>query len=176
MRENLKVHDVTDHIVVGRFGRPHGIRGYITVHAFAEPRDNILSYPQWFTQIGHQWTPLKLLDTESRLQTVVVLVEGYPTREAVAGLTNLEIAVPAEALPALPKGEYYWRELMGMTVVNVAGEVMGVVTEMMATGAHDILVVTGKKRHLIPYRLGAVVLDVCEAKGQITVDWDDSYL
>lgn len=165
-----------DWVVVGRFGRPHGLKGYVSVYSFTEPRHNILSYPTWYVQLGGQWTPIKLLSTEEHTRFIVALIDGYQEREKVAQLTNLEIAVPSSELPALESDEYYWHQLIGMTVVNTHGIVLGLVTEIIATGSNDVLVITGELRYLIPYRLGAVVLDVCEDKRQMTVDWDNDYL
>lgn len=176
MMSNLGVQDNKDWVIVGRFGRPHGIKGYIAVHSFTDPRQNILSYPDWFVRMKGLWQPLKILNAEEHARSVVVLLEGFLVREKVAELTNLDIAVPAAQLPALEPGEYYWHQLIGMTVVNAKGEELGTVSEIIATGSNDVLVVVGKERHLIPYRHGAVVLDVCKEKQKITVDWDGDYL
>ena len=46
-------------IVIGRFGRPHGIKGFVTVHSFTEPRDNILRYTDWHAFIDGR--PARLL-------------------------------------------------------------------------------------------------------------------
>ena len=173
---DLGLQNDKDWVVVGRFGRPHGVKGYISVHSFTDPRQNILSYPDWHVRMNGQWQPLNILSTEEHVRSIVVLLEEFQVREEVAELTNLDIAVPAGQLPALEPGEYYWHQLVGMTVVHTKGEELGTVSEVIATGSNDVLVVVGKERHLIPYRHGAVVLDVCEAKRIITVDWDGEYL
>lgn len=166
----------SDWVVVGRLGRPHGVKGLISVYSFTEPRHNILSYPDWYVFINGHRTVLKRLSAEEHTRFIVALLDGYPGREQVGLLTNLEIAVPASQLPELGSGEYYWHQLIGMTVMNTKGELLGTVTDMIATGSNDVLVVTGESRHLIPYRYGVVVLDVSDHKRQITVDWDSDYL
>lgn len=165
-----------DWVIVGRFGRPHGIKGYVSVHSFTDPSHNILSYPDWFVLVNSQWTPLKILNIEEHTRSIVALIEGYEDREKVARLTNLDIAIQSDQLAELEPGEYYWRQLVGMTVVNSHGVLLGTVSEIIATGSNDVLVVTGDERYLIPYRFGAVVLNVCEETRQITVDWDNEYL
>ena len=159
-------------IVIGRFGRPHGIKGFVTVHSFTEPRDNILRYTDWHAFINHEWQPIKLLSVEVQNKSIVALVEGYPERELVARLTNIEIAVQRTQLEELEPGEYYWHQLVGMKVINLKGESFGEVTEILPTGANDVLVVKGEKRHLIPYLPGQFVLDVNISQRLITVDWD----
>lgn len=165
-----------DWVIVGRFGRPHGVKGYVSVYSFTDPSNNILFYPDWFVRINGHWTRLNILNTAEHVRFIVAMIEGYEEREKVAQLTNLEIAIQADQLAELEPGEYYWHQLVGMTVVNTHGMVLGTVSEIIATGANDVLVVTGTERYLIPYRLGAVVLNICEEKHQITVDWDNEYL
>lgn len=162
----------TDWVVIGRFGRAHGIKGYITVHSFTEPRDNILRYTDWHAYIDNQWRPFKVLHLEIHDKVILAQVEGYREREQVARLTNVEIAVSRTQLPALEPGEYYWHELIGMEVINHQGQVLGNVIEMLPTGANDVLVVQGEKRHLIPYLPGQFVIDVNASRRLITVDWD----
>ena len=160
---------------MGRFGRPHGVKGLITVISFTEPRDNLLCYKQWYGFIEKHWKPLSLLHVEATHKNIIVRVDGYQDREQVAWLTNSDIAVPREEIPTLAPGDFYWHQLMGMQVVDQQGVPFGFVTEIMPTGANDVLVVVGEKRHLIPYLPGIFVLDVNESQRLITVDWDRDF-
>ncbi|BCA94082.1 ribosome maturation factor RimM [Legionella antarctica] len=159
-------------IVIGRFGRPHGIKGFVTVHSFTEPRDNILRYTDWHAFLSSSWQPVKILSIEVHNKAIVAQIEGYPDRELVARLTNTEIAVQKDQLAELETGEYYWHQLIGMNVVNQKGDSFGAVVEVMPTGANDVLVVQGEKRHLIPYLPGQFIIDINDSQQIITVDWD----
>lgn len=159
-------------IVIGRFGRPHGIKGFVTVHSFTDPRDNVLRYSDWHVFMNNKWQPIKLLSAEVQDKSIIAQVEGYPERELVARLTNVEIAVQQEQLAELKPGEYYWHQLIGMNVINPKGESFGTVTEIIPTGANDVLVVEGEKRHLIPYLPDQFILNIDSSKRLITVDWD----
>ena len=159
-------------IVIARFGRPHGVKGFVTVHSFTEPRDNVLKYANWHAFINNKWQPMKLLRAEVQNKSIIVQIEGYPERESVAFLTNIEIAIQRGQLATLEPGEYYWHQLIGMKVINQQGEPFGNVTEIIPTGANDVLVVEGNKRHLIPYLLGQFILDIDSKQQIITVDWD----
>ncbi|WP_454782985.1 ribosome maturation factor RimM [Legionella sp. WA2022007384] len=159
-------------IIIARLGRPHGVKGFVTVHSFTEPRDNVLKYANWHAFINNKWQPIKLLRAEVQNKSIIVQIEGYPERELVAQLTNIEIAVQQEQLEKLEPGEYYWHQLIGMKVINQQGESFGKVIEIIPTGANDVLVVEGNKRHLIPYLPGKFILDVDSTQQLITVDWD----
>ena len=159
-------------IVVGRFGRPHGIKGFVTVHSFTDPADNILRYTDWHVYLNNQWQAVKLLCVEVNNKTIIAQIEGYPEREVVSRLTNAEIAVQKNQLPELDPGEYYWHQLVGMNVINQKGESFGKVIELMPTGANDVLVVQGEKKHLIPYLPGLYVINIDDSQKIITVEWD----
>lgn len=167
--------DNADWIIIGRFGRPHGIKGMITVVSFAEPRENILRYSPWYINGKNGWQPLTLLNVEVNNKFILAQVEGYQEREDVARLTNIDIAVKREQLPELQPDEFYWHELVGMKIINQDNTLLGNVTEMMATGANDVLVVMGEKRHLIPYLLGRFVINVDRQERVIHVDWDADF-
>ncbi|KGP63013.1 16S rRNA processing protein RimM [Legionella norrlandica] len=162
----------TNWIVIGRFGRPHGIKGFVTVHSFTDPINNILRYTDWHVFLNNKWQPIKLLAIETHNKTIIAQIEGYPERESVASLTNADIAVQESQFAPLAPGEYYWYQLIGMNVINQKGESFGKVVEIMPTGSNDVLIVQGAKRHLIPYLPGQFVIDINESKQVITVEWD----
>lgn len=165
-----------DWLIIGRFGRPHGIKGFVTVISFAEPRENILDYTHWHVGINNQWQPLNVLETKVNNKFILARIEGYQEREHVARLTNLEIAVKREQLQDLKPDEYYWHQLVDLNVVNRQGEALGVVTEIMPTGSNDVLIVVGEnQRHLIPYLLDDVIIDINLDQHVITVDWDADF-
>jgi 16S rRNA processing protein RimM len=165
----------TDWVIIGRFGRPHGIKGYITVIAFTEPRENLLQFTNWHVHRNEQWQPLAIKHVQINLKHILVQVANYDEREQAAALTNCEIAVNREQLPKLEAGEYYWHQLIGMQVVTSNGVTLGDVTDLLSTGAHDVLIIQGKRRHLVPYVLNKFVLNIDDVNRQITVDWDEEY-
>lgn len=159
-------------VTVGRFGRPHGIKGFVTVHSFTEPRENLLNYKDWHVFLNKQWQPVKPHAIEVHNKGIIAKIEGFPERESVMRLTNADIAIQQSQLAKLAPGEYYWHELVGMTVIGVKGESFGRVVEVLATGANDVLVVQGDRKHLIPYLPGQYILDINPSQQVITVDWD----
>jgi 16S rRNA processing protein RimM len=162
-------------VVLGRFGRVHGIKGSVSVISFTVPRENILDYKAWHVKKDNRWHPIQRTQDEVTDKHLLTKVEGFETREEVASLTNLEIGVPESMLPKLEVGEYYWHELIGMNVVHQNGTVFGRVHELIETGSNDVLIVQGDQRYLIPYLAGEVILSVDKEKKQITVNWDLDY-
>lgn len=159
-------------IPMGRFGRPHGVKGYLVVHSYTEPEDNILNYPEWYIKRQGEWQKLNRLNEESAGKNILVLIEGYENREIAKALTNQEIAVCQASLPALEQGEYYWHELIGMAVINLNGDQLGTVVRLLPTGSHDVLVIEGEKRYLIPYVPEVFIVEIQKDKRLIKVQWD----
>ena len=170
---------------MGKFGRPQGIKGLVRVNSFCTPPEQILAYPAWFFKPkgAANWQMLKCLNVQVTPQCLLAQVAGYTTRESVAELTNLEIAVPTTALPKLLNGEYYWSDLIGMRVLHHTGVFMGFVDTLFETGANDVLVVIDDtrenkdgsrhpKKRLIPYLLDDVIQKIDKKNREIIVYWD----
>ena len=88
----------------------------------------------------------------------------------------------AEDLPDLAEDEFYWRELIGLSVTNESGYSMGQVTDILETGSNDVLVVKakpndafGKNERLIPFLTDQVVKAIDKEAKVITVDWDPGF-
>ena len=74
-------------------------------------------------------------------------------------------------MPPLTDGHYYWRDLVGLSVLNQDGLALGRVSGLLETGANDVLVVEGERQRLIPFVPERYVLRVDLTGGQIVVDW-----
>ena len=167
------MNNASDWVIIGRFGRPHGIKGFVSIVSFTEPREDIINYANWhFFDNDNQWQAITSLKTEINNKFILAKIDGYDTREQVGCLTNRNIAINRAQLKKLAPNEYYWHQLIGMTVVNQADEPIGIVDDIMATGSNDVLIVTGKRRVLIPFLLGDVILAVDDVRRIIMVEWD----
>ena len=81
-----------------------------------------------------------------------------------------------EAFPETDDDEYYWADLIGLDVVNTAGERLGKVDSLIETGANDVLRVLDddQTERLLPF-VSAVVLAVEKDAGQIRVEWGSDW-
>ena len=158
-------------VVVGRFGKVHGIKGFIQVHSFTEPRENIFDYMPWHLTIKKNWCQIKIHDQKIAGEKFLVQIENYISREEVGCLTNMDIAVPRSILPDIDN-QFYHHDLIGMSVYNTKHELLGKIVEIFSTGAHDILDVHGDKQYLIPFVNDVYVKSINAQDAEIIVDWD----
>ncbi len=160
---------------MGRITGAYGVRGWVRVASDTEPSTNILDYGPWQLRIGDEWVSYAVVEGRPHGQGLVVKLEGLDDRSAAAALAGAEIAVRRDALPAPDAREFYWADLVGADVVTREGAVLGQVDRVMATGANDVLVVTGERERLIPFVEDQVVVEVDLTAMRITVDWDPDF-
>jgi 16S rRNA processing protein RimM len=162
-----------EHIVtLGRVVGLFGVRGWVKVFSFTEPREAILSYEQWLLVNDGNWQPATIEDGKRHGKAVLAKLAGVDTREKAAELLGREIAVRRADLPETGVGEYYWTDLIGATVWHKEERKLGHVKQMLETGAHDVMVVDGDTDILIPFVHGEVVLEVDIDAGIVRVDWE----
>jgi len=162
-------------ISIGRIGSPHGVKGWLKVNSFTEPPANILSYEPWLIVRNGNYLSTKVINSRQQDKIITVQLEGCHDRDLAATYTNCEIVTERSRLKTLAVGEYYWADLEGLNVVTKEGDVLGRVDSIMATGANDVLVIAGTKRHLIPFLIPQVVLSIDLDNQQMVVDWDPNF-
>lgn len=149
-----------------------GVRGWVKVVSYTDPRDAILQYKGWL--LGHEgdWRVAEVAAGKRHGKSVIVRFEGYDDREQAAALIGAEIGVIRKALPDLELGQYYWMDLIGMRVVHRDGTKLGRIEYMLETGANDVMVVQGECERLIPFIKDKVVLSVDMEEKLVNVDWE----
>lgn len=100
----------------------------------------------------------------------ILKLRGIDTREDAEGLAGVELEVPTEDVPPLPDGSYYHFQILDMEVWTSAGELLGIVVDILITGSNDVYVVRGGDREILVPALEDVVLEVDVEGGRLTVD------
>ena len=164
-------------VVMGKVVGAQGIQGWVKVQTFTEYLDSLLDYNTWYVGNEQEWRPLEVLEANVHGGRVLIAkLQGIPDRTAAEKYKGLLIAVPRAELPEKEEGEYYWSDLIGLTVENLQGEVFGTVDSLLETGANDVLVVKGESgEKLIPF-IDSVIKQVSLKDKTIRVDWQADYL
>lgn len=165
-------------IVLGRITAPYGVQGWVRVHPFGDDPLAWRSMPLWWlgadpdAQEASAWRAVKLKACRMHGKGFVAAFDEITERVAVEALEGLYIAAPREALPKPGLDEFYWADLIGLAVINKADVLLGSVSALIDTGAHDVLtVVDGETERLIPF-VAAYVGEVDLVKKTIQVDWE----
>lgn len=163
-------------VIMGKVIAAYGIKGWIKVRPFTERPDSLLDYETWHLAGEKSWQPCKVVKASVRGNVLVAKLQDVADRTAAEKYKGLLVAVPREQLPPTEEDEYYWSDLIGLTVENLAGSKLGVVESLLETGANDVLVVKGKQGEvLIPF-ISSVIQQVSLQDKIIRVDWQADYL
>ncbi len=165
----------SQHVVVGRISGLYGVRGWVKVFSFTEPRENILNYSPWQLSHGDEKIECVIADGRVHGKGLVAKIDGVDDRDVAARYVGAEIRVERDRFDRESKNEYYWVDLEGMRVETEDGQLLGEVAQLFATGANDVMVVKGERRRLIPFVLDEVVKRVDRESGTIQVDWDPDF-
>ena len=159
---------------VGRISGLFGVKGWVKIHSYTEPRENVVGFKEWIVEHEGSEQRVEVEAGRTAGKHVIAKLKGVDDRDDARRWIGAELSVEREALPPCEPGEYYWADLEGLTVRNLRGETLGEVDYLMRTGANDVLVLTGGADRLIPW-ISSVVRDVDIDGGFIVVDWEESF-
>ena len=158
-----------DLIVVGRIGRPQGIKGELTVEVRTDdPEDRFAAGRVLHSDKG----PLRVEGSRYQGKFLIVSFEGVHDRNAAELLRDTVVSLPVDDLPALADDdEYYDTQLIGLTAQLTDGTVLGPVADVLHLPHGDVLAITreGQPELLVPF-VKAIVPVVDLDAGHLVVD------
>lgn len=166
---------MSNKVIVGKFGAAHGVRGEIKVYSYTDPIENIVDYLPWQIKPNKntEWQAIEIDSYRWHGEVLLAKIQGIEDRDLVRTYTNLDIAIDRSQLPEPDENEYYWSDLMGLTVYTADGTELGVVESHFGAGSQDIMVVKGEQEHYVPYN-NATVKKVELNEKRIIVEWEPS--
>ena len=163
-------------IIMGRVAAAQGLLGWVAIKAYTETVESLSDYPVWW--LGDEKNPWREVSVEKFAVQSKGLIAKFPgcnDRTAAEKYKGLLVAVPRSSLPQQSEDEYYWSDLIGLEVVNLAGSSLGIVDNLMDTGANQVLCVRGKEGEvLIPF-IASAIQQVSLAEKIIRVDWSANW-
>lgn len=162
---------MNDYIELGKIAGFFGVKGWVKLYSHTRPRIGIAAYSTFYA--GANKAPLTFTKIQESGKYIIAHIDGVNSREDAEAFIEQSLYVARDDLPKLDN-EYYWHELIGLRVINQQGQHLGKITEMMETGANDVMVIHNDngEEYLIPYVLSHFVLAIDAKQGEIRVDWD----
>lgn len=169
------------YVKVARIGAAYGIKGWIKLISFTDPKDNILSYRHFLTPQSSALVGLEIDQSRAQGKGFVGHIKDCDDRDLTREYTGKDLYIEKALLPELKSDEYYWYQLQGLRVLTLNGDDLGIVDHLLETGANDVLVVKadensidGEER-LIPYIRDRVIDSIDLDKREIRVNWEKDY-
>ena len=175
-----------DAIEVARIADAWGIKGWFKVLPYSADPEALFSSKRWYllpTEKGQKTFDgcllLKIREAKDHSGSVVAWAQDIADRNAAEALRGARVFISRGSFPTAGKDEFYWVDLIGLSVINREQESLGVVRELLSTGPQTVLVIEysegGKTlERMIPF-VAAYVDDVDLAARCIRVDWLADY-
>ena len=163
-------------IIVGRLASPYGLQGWLKIISFTNPPQNLLDYKTIQIQHHSKWHSHDIEGGKCHGKFLVIKIPHCNDRETAREYTNDLIAVPRHTLTPLKKDEYYWADLIGLSVINQKNSKLGVIDSLLETGSNDVMVVIDEHNHerCLPYT--SLVVKQIDLQNKIMiVDWDENF-
>jgi len=142
---------------IGRMGRTHGVQGEVNLDGNSLTPLELHAIKRFvWRRAGAAERVLTLAAARPALTRMLVRFEGITVCEQAAQLTNGELWAAREALPDPGAGTVYTFQLVGLRVETEEGRVLGVIAEVISTGAHPVYAVRGARELLVPGAPGVV--------------------
>ena len=180
-----------DAVEVGRIADAWGVKGWFKVLPHSASSEALFTSRRWYLQPSERGAKtfngtvrLSIKESKAHSNSVVAAAHEIGDRGAAESLRGARIFVARSSFPAACKDEYYWVDLIGLSVVNREGVELGVVKELLSAGPQTVLLleysetdeagVSKSLERLIPF-VAAFVDDVDLKARRITVDWQTDY-
>jgi 16S rRNA processing protein RimM len=155
-------------VVIGKFRRPHGIRGEIRMTVLTDFPDLISPGQTIYAGERHQAYTIRELRWHG--DDLLLSLKELPDRTAVEIFRNIMVYMKSKDMPELPEGEYFIHQLVGMEVITDQGDKLGILKEILVTGANDVYLVESQEgKELLLPAIEEVVLDINQENNQILV-------
>jgi 16S rRNA processing protein RimM len=146
-------------VIIGKFRKPHGIRGEIRMSVITNFPDLIKEGQTIF--VGYKYQAYTIRSLRWHGEDLLVSLEEMPDRTAVEIFRNVMVYLKSEDMPPPPEGEFYLHQLVGLDVYTDQVEYLGKLKEVLLTGANDVyLVETPDGNEILLPAIQDVILDV----------------
>jgi 16S rRNA processing protein RimM len=157
-------------IGLGQVSGAQGLKGAVKVRADAQAAT---TDPEVFAALGQVWIGgqgYQVLEAARHKNQVLLWLDGVHTRSRAEELAGLQVLGDRRRFPPLPPGEYYWFQVLGLPVVNVAdGARLGYLDHIIPTPGHDVYVVVEGEREVLLPAVEEVIVEINLEEGVIKV-------
>ncbi|MCE8417843.1 ribosome maturation factor RimM [Rhodovulum sulfidophilum] len=161
---------MTDRVCVGAISGAFGVRGEVRLKSFCADPEAIADYAPLYTEDGSRSFGLQI--TRAVKEGFAARMSGIDSKEEADALKGIRLYADRDRLPSLPDDEFYHADLIGLTVVDPGGKVLGTVRAVHDHGAGDLLEIHGPgltSTVLLPFT-DACVPTVDLAAGRLIAD------
>jgi 16S rRNA processing protein RimM len=162
-----------DWVELGRVLRPHGLDGSLLVALHSDDPSNLLAAKSLRLAGDPGTIPFQVESAEAAgagpggRSRVRLTLLGLESRERAKEFSGAGVLIPASELAALPEGEFYWRELLGLRALDASGAELGTLAEIVPTAGADVFVVRRDGADLLLPATNDLIVRVDRERGEV---------
>jgi 16S rRNA processing protein RimM len=156
-----------DLIEIARISSPKGLKGKMWITPYGDSVERLCSYTHLI--VGDQGVPRKILSCKPLKSRCVLELEGMDDIGQVEAIRGESLYITAGQLEPLQEDEFYWKDLLGLMVVDEQGTELGEIVRIFSTGSNDVYVVNPDKEYYIP-ATREVVREISLEKRRVVID------
>jgi 16S rRNA processing protein RimM len=166
-----------DLVIVGHVLDAWRLDGGVKIAPYSTDAAALLAAREWWFDVKGAMRSFDVVSAKAHGGTVTARLVGIVDRDAAEGLKGARISIARRHFPVADDDAFYWVDLIGLAVANLAGEPLGRVADLLDNGAHQTLVVRAEgdeAERLIPF-VAKFVPTVDLPGRRIVVDWQSDY-
>lgn len=160
-------------VLVGKVSGCFGVKGWLKIFSYCDPRENITTYKSWI--VGGK--VFDSVESKRNGKLIVAKLKGVDDKDTAMTLIGQSVEIREDQLEQLRCDQFYWRDLVGLEVTNTKGIAFGKITNLLETGANDVIIIKGERERLVPYitdtNSGKTVIDIDLDKKTMIVEWHE---
>lgn len=167
-------------IQIGQLKKPYGIKGWLWVFSHTDNREDIFDMQPWWIKTAKGMQTVTVTKWRKQGSGLVIQLAEVPDRNIAETMNGVSLWANKQTLTPAEEGEYYWSDLIGLQVCTQDACILGNISELFETGAHDIMVVKPSadsiddEQRLIPWHKQTVITVDLTTK-TVVVDWQPDY-
>ncbi len=147
-----------DLLIIGKIGKPHGIKGELRVYPLTD-------FPDRFEKLHQAYIDNKVIDIISTRYSndfVILKIKDFSSREQAAAITGKLLKISRADAAPLSKGEYYSFDIIGLAVYDENNVLVGNIIDIIKTGSNDVYVIEEPEtaKHILIPALKKVVTNI----------------
>jgi 16S rRNA processing protein RimM len=171
-----RLHAADPWMEIGEVVRSHGLDGSLLVCLYGDDAENLTRAKSVRLRGRAGTLELRVVavrpsgSASGGRTRARIRLEGISSSEEASGWAGSRLSIPESALRALPPGEFYWRDLIGLSCQTLDGETVGTVEELWPTAANDVLVIRHGTRSVLVPAVREILTRIDLEQGVVWID------
>lgn len=154
---------------IGKIVKIHGLKGALKVNSYLESDAILTKLKEVHIGLAKGPESFRIKRVRFQKKGFLIELEGIENAEAAERLVGSDVLIASDQFEALPEGEYYWKDLIGLEVWTEEGEYLGKIESIFPTGSNDVYICRGAEREILLPVISEVIRDIDLKKGKVLV-------